>query len=368
MKIQTAVTAKQKKAFIDFPYRFYCSDPLWIPPLRSEQKKLFDPGKNSLLQHGEHVLFLAADGGNAIGRAAAFIDDGYNRHWNEKVGFFGSFEAVDDVQVAEYLLDACADWLRQRGMTRMRGPISFESQNWGVVIDDFASPPRLMSPYNPPYYAELFAAFGLQKVKDLEVFVSRSLDYPLPERFLRHRQRLMRKYGLRLRSIDMKNLLRDVRIIVDLSNRSLQNNWGYAPVSEEEAEGIARDLKRIVRPELVQIVEAGDEPIGFCIALPDILQLLQGCNGRLLPKAWYRLLFKLQSIRIFRIWALGIVPEFQRRGIDTLLYSRIWEVLKDVDAVVEANYILEDNFPMKDAVLKLGMRKNRTMRIFEKDL
>jgi CheY-like chemotaxis protein len=113
MKIQTAVTAKQKKAFIDFPYRFYCSDPLWIPPLRSEQKKLFDPGKNSLLQHGEHVLFLAADGGNAIGRAAAFIDDGYNRHWNEKVGFFGSFEAVDDVQVAEYLLDACADMAAQ---------------------------------------------------------------------------------------------------------------------------------------------------------------------------------------------------------------------------------------------------------------
>jgi GNAT superfamily N-acetyltransferase len=110
-------------------------------------------------------------------------------------------------------------------------------------------------------------------------------------------------------------------------------------------------------PELVQIVEAGDEPIGFCIALPDIMQLLQGCNGRLLPKAWYRLLFKLQSIRIFRIWALGIVPEFQRRGIDTLLYSRIWEVLKDVDAVVEANYILEDNFPMKDAVLKLGIEK-----------
>ncbi|MBN1543306.1 hypothetical protein JW992_14285 [candidate division KSB1 bacterium] len=368
MKVQTLATARQKREFIDFPYWFYRSDPLWIPPLRSEQNKLFDIRKNAMLQHGDHVLFLATDRGKTVGRAAAFVDEGYNRHWGEKTGFFGSFESIDDSWIASELLQACEVWLQRQGMNRMRGPISFESQNWGVVIDDFCTPSRLMSPYNPPYYAALFERQGLHKVKDLEVFVGRTRDYPMPDRFFRHYRRIAAKYDLALRAIDMKNLLRDVRMIVDLSNRSLRNNWGYAPVSEAEAEGVARDLKMIVRPELVQIVEARGEPIGFCIALPDILQLLTGCNGRLFPKALYRLLFKQQTICVFRIWALGIVPEFQRKGIDTLLYLRLWEALKGIDAVVEANYILEDNYAMRDAVIKLGMTKVRTLRIYEKFL
>ncbi|MBD3384647.1 hypothetical protein GF407_06935 [candidate division KSB1 bacterium] len=366
MKVFRVKSKNEWKQFVLYPYSFYRDDPLWIPPLRMEQKKLFSADKNAMLGNCDYELFMAVADGKPVGRAAAFVDHHYNQHWNEKTGFFGSFESVNDQKVAFALLRACERWLNDQNMDKMRGPISFESQNWGVNIDDFESPSRLMSPYNPPYYGTLLQSFGLQKSKDLDIFAASTQDYPLPERFLRHKEWLLQKFNLSIRSIDMKNLTRDVGIIVDLSNRSLSNNWGYAPISQMEAEGIANDLKPIVWPELVRIVEANHKPIAFCITLPDILQLVKGCNGHLFPRAMFRLLFNLRSSRVFRIWALGIVPEFQRKGIDTLLYLSIWEALRDIDAYVEANYILEDNYAMKDAVIKLGMEKVRTCRIYEK--
>ena len=368
MHVERVSTASQLMEFVSLPYSLYCQDALWIPPLRSEQKKLFNPSKNSLLKQCDYQLFLCRSGKTVIGRSAAFIDHHYNSHWRENIGCFGSYECRQDSGAAAALLGACAEWLQQRGVDRMRGPISFETQNWGAILDDFTSPPRLMSPYNPPFYHDQFVAFGLTKVKDLHVFGVATQNYIIPGRFIKFRDHLLRKYNLRIRSIRMNKLIEDARVIVDLSNRSLAPNWGYTPVEVGEAENLAKDLKRIVWPELIKIAEADGRPIAFCITLPDILQLLKGTDGHLFPRALFRLLFKLRSIRVFRIWALGIIPEFQRRGIDTLLYLSLYEALKEIDAWVEANYILEDNFAMRDAVVKLGMKQVRTLRIYEKGI
>ena len=359
---------KQRKEFVLLPYSLYRDDPLWIAPLRREQKKQFDPLQNAFLQHCVHRLFLARSGKKVVGRIAAFVDHSYIDYWKEDVGFFGCFECVRNPAVAADLLTTAQRWLSEHGQKKMRGPISFEAQNWGCVLEGFDSPPRLMSPYNPPYYNEMFRDFGLQKIKDLEVFAGKSDDYQLPERFIRHRDRLVKKYGLSIRHLQMKHLVRDVRTILDLSNRAIGNNWGYVPVSIAEAEGIARDLKSIVQPELVLIIEADGLPVGFSIALPDIFQILKGLNGRLFPLGIFRLIFQLKTVNQYRMWALGIIPEFQRRGIDTLLYLETYKILSKRSVELEANYVLEDNYAMKDAILKLGLKKVRTIRIFQKEI
>ena len=361
-------TKKQVREFILFPYHLYKHDPLWIPPLKREQKKLFNARQNAVLSHSDYELFLIKNCHSVLGRCAVFIDANFNRHWQERMGFFGSFETVNDQGVADLLLQHCESWLKKRHIHQMRGPISFETQNWGANLDGFDTPARLMSPYNAPYVHDLYQRYGLAKSKDLHIFAAQSRNYPIPVRFLRHQSLLFKKYRLSIRYLNKKDMLRDVRTIVELSNRSLSKNWGYAPIDIKEAEGIARDLESIVWPELIQIIEAAGEPIGFCITLPDIMQLLQGCQGRLFPRAIYRLFFKLRTVRNFRIWALGIVPEFQRKGIDTLLYVHLWQTLKHIDANVEANYILEDNHAMRDAVIKLGMQQIRTVRIYEKEI
>jgi ribosomal protein S18 acetylase RimI-like enzyme len=367
-EIEIVRDKKQRKEFFLLPYSLYRDDPLWIAPLRTEQKKLFDPAQNAFLQHCRYQLFLARHAKKLVGRIAVFIDHSYVDYWKEDVGFFGSFECVQNPVIAAELLTTAQRWLIEHGQKRMRGPISFEAQNWGCVFEGFDSSPRLMSPYNPPYYNEMFCDFGLKKIKDLEVFAGKSDNYRLPERFNRHRDRLIQKYKLTIRHLQMKYLIRDVRTILDLTNRALGRNWGFVPVSVAEAEGIARDLKSIVHPELVLIIEADGQPVGFSIALPDIFQIIKGLNGRLFPLGIFRLIFRLKTVSRYRMWALGIVPEYQRRGIDTLLYLETYKILSKRSVDLEANYVLEDNYAMKDAILKLGLKKVRTIRIYQKEI
>ena len=368
MSIHIVDSKQQMRQFIDVPYQLYRNNPLWIPPLRIEQNKLFDARKNVFLQKCPYELFLAMDGDACIGRAAAFIDLEYNSYWGERTGFFGSFECIDDGNVADRLLAQCEAWLQKQGMTRIRGPINFESQNWGFILDGFDKPPRIMAPFNPPYYNSLMSDNGFEKVKDLQVFGAQVENYVIPERFKRYKDHLTRKYDLTIRPVRKKNLINDVRILLDLNNRSIVGNWGVAPVSLEEAENIANDLKDIIRPDLILIIEARGEPIAFVIVLPEIFAAFKGLNGRLLPFGIFKLMHRLKKITEFRFWALGIVPEFQRRGIDSLLYLTAYETLQNQRVYVEANYILEDNFAMKDAVIKLGMEKVRTYRIYEKKI
>lgn len=368
MTIVPVHTKKQLAHFIQLPYQLYEKDPLWIPPLLREQKKLFTRSQNVILQHAPYQFYLVMEDDKCHGRIAVFIDEHFNDYWQDRVGFIGSFECINDQQIGSALLNACEKWLRHRGMSAMRGPINFESQNWGLICDNFDSPPRTMAAYNPPYYNDLFTNYGFTKVKDLEAFGVNVADYVIPERFQRHKERLFKKYDLAIRPINMKNMVQDVRIILDLNNRSVAGNWGVAPVSLEEADEIANSLKDIVRPELILIIEAKGEPIAFLIVLPEIYNALVGLNGRLLPFGIFKLMSRLKKINEFRFWALGIVPEYQRRGLDSLLYLTIYEILQKQNVYVEANYILEDNFAMKDAVLKLGMKKVRTYRVYEKSI
>ncbi|RQW09813.1 hypothetical protein EH222_03325 [candidate division KSB1 bacterium] len=321
-----------------------------------------------MLRKAPHQLFLAAEGNECVGRVAAFIDPVFNHYWKDKIGFFGSFECIHDQEVAIALLQQCEEWHRSRQMIALRGPINFESQNWGFIVEGFDRSPRILAPFNPPFYNELIIAAGFHKVKDLEVFGKHTRDYVMPERFVRHQQRLMLKYDLEIRPIRMDKMVEDVRILLDLNNRSVAGNWGVAPVSLDEAEMIARSLKDIVRPDLILIIEAHGQPIAFVIVLPEVFNALDGLNGRLFPFGLFKLVRRLKKIDEFRFWALGIVPEYQRRGIDSLLYLATFARLQQQDVYAEANYILEDNFAMKDAVIKLGMNKVRTYRVYEKKI
>jgi GNAT superfamily N-acetyltransferase len=250
----------------------------------------------------------------------------------------------------------------------MRGPWSFASQEWGLVVDGFEPPPVLMAPYNPPFYNDQVLAFGLTKVKDLLVFVADTGDgYAIPERYLTLTDHVQRRYGITVRGVRMGRLEEDIAILVDVANRSIAHNWGFYPTTDEEGRALARDLRPIIDPDLVMIAELPDRtPVGFAITLPDLNVLLRGLDGRLLPLGWWRLLTGRRGLRQFRMWAIGVVPAFQRRAVDALLYRRLHEVLSPRGAVrVEANYVLEDNMPMINAMRNLALEPLRRYRVYE---
>jgi GNAT superfamily N-acetyltransferase len=370
MNIRAVRSEQERKLFIEFPYSLYRDDPVWVPPLRSELHAQFDRRKNPFLEHCEYELYLLEDEGQMVGRVAAFVDKLAVEFWDEPIGLFGYYECIPDAAASRMLLDESRSWLASKGMTAMRGPWSFVSQEWGLVVEGFDEPPVIMAPHNPSYYDGQMLAFGLEKVKDLLCYsVSAAEGYQIPDRILDLTDRVAERYGVSVRSIDMKNYDEEVEIILDLSNATITGNWGYSPVTDAEARAVGRDLKQIVQPEGVLIAEDSDgRAIGFAIALPDLNHLLKGLNGRLLPFGWLKLLWGLPRLKRYRMFALGVLPEYHGKGIDSLLYRGLYESLYSADIWMEINYVLEDNVPMNNAIRKLNAVPSRRYRIYQKQI
>jgi len=367
MQIIPAQNKNDLQAFIDLPYCLYKDDPNWVAPLRNEQKNQFIATKNPMLDHCHYQLFLLYKDNQVIGRIAAFIDQLALGAWKKPIGLFGSFECIDDPQAAQMLLDAARNWLRKQKMHRMRGPWSFASQEWGLVLKGFTPPPVILAPYNPPYYNEFLKSFGLKKVKDLMVYViDAGNGYQVPERYLTLTDKIEKRFGVSVRPVNMHKLEEDVITIMKIANQSIADNWGFYPVTEAESRAMAHDLKQIVNPKAVLIAENKDgKPIGFAISLPDINLLIKDFKGNLLPLNWLKLMLGLKKINQYRMWALGVIPEYQGKAIDTLLYKKTYEALYNPTVRVEINYVLEDNQRMNNALMRLGVKPLRRYRVYE---
>ena len=370
MNVFPVNTKKELQKFINLPYSLYRDDPVWIPPLRDEIAGQFNSVRNPFLNHCRNQLFLLVEKDEIIGRIAAFIDDLAIDFWQEQVGLFGYFESPADYKPAEILLESAFHWLKTNGMQKMRGPWSFVSQEWGSVIEGYSPSPVVMSPYNPPYYNSHYEAFGLKKVKDLLVYqIDSSQNYQIPERILTMTEKIRNRYAIDTRILNMKNLDQDIEKIIALSNESLIRNWGYSPVTDTEVRAMVNDLKQIIQPKGVIFAEdSKGNAVGFAIAIPDINVLLKGLNGRLLPFGWLKLLRGIPRLTQYRMFALGVIPAYQGKGIDSLLYRALYDSIYSQDMKMEINYVLEDNDPMNNAIIKLGAKPYRRYRVYEKDI
>ena len=323
-----------------------------------------------MLDHCEYTLFLLREGSEVVGRISAFIDRLAVKWWKEPIGLFGSFECIDDELAGQMLLSAAQEWLTARGMKAMRGPWSFASQEWGLVVDGFTPSPVIMAPYNPPRYNDYLLHFGLSKAKDLMVYYVDSREgYKIPEKYLRLTTQVQEKLKVSVRTVDMRNFENEVSTFVLLANQSIANNWGFYPVTEEEGKAIARDMKPVIDPKLVLFAEdAQGKAIGFAIALPDVNTLLKGLDGRLFPFGWLKLLFGLPRFGNSgcgrSAWRRNIIG----KAVDALMYRKLYELLSDRDVRLELNYILEDNYPMNNALKNLGAKYLRRYRVYQKSI
>lgn len=366
MKIVAVDSRSDLKKFIEFPYQIHRHTANWIPPLRLDQYHLFNPKKNSMLQHCDYQCFLLYRQQQICGRVVAYINHVATDYWGEKVGFFGHYECSDDFDSSSLLLDTAANWLRARGARKMWGPWNFVSQDMGFICEGFDLPPIVLSSYNPPYYNDQMLRFGLHKIKDLLVYnCDSSKGYRIPERFLDFTDRIAERYRVTVRPINMKQLVADARIIVQLTNESIAGNWGFYPVAESEAEQIAADLKLIVHPELILIAEVDGQPIGYLLTLPDINVILRRLNGSLFPLGMVKLLRGIKKIRRYRIWALGLLPPYQKKGISVLMFRRLNDILANQNVYIEANWVLEDNALMNNALIQLQFELVKKYRIYE---
>ncbi len=361
------------KPFAELSWTINAGDPNWVAPLRMAFNAVLNRKKHPFYEHAEVAFFVAERGGELVGRVAAIENRRHNEFHGDRLGFFGLFESVDDPAVSDALLDAAAAWLKARGMDAMRGPFNLSTNDElyspGVLIDGFDRPPLVLMGHNPRYYERLMEAAGLVKAKDL-------LAYFLPhnqpsERMVAGVERLSRREGWRLRSLDMKRMKEEIATIQEIYNSAWERNWGFVPMTPAEFENLAKEFKPVVDPDLVLIAETTEgEPIGFLLAMPDLNEIFRKMpSGRLFPFGLFHLLFGRKKIHTARLITLGLKPGHQVSGIGAAMCLRAFYTGQQKGYTsAEGSWILEDNLLMCQALEKLGFFVHKRYRVYERAL
>lgn len=361
---------KQEKKFLDFPYDLYHNNRYWVAPLKMEQKKLIDTEKNPFYDNADIALFLATQNGSACGRIAAIEDRRYNQHHNSKTGFFGFFECIDDETVANLLIKVATGWLKDRGLTEILGPANPGMMDEvGILVEGFEKYPSILMPYHKNYYDRLLTTTGLNKEMDMYAYRVTKATIDL-ERARRAGKIVKRRYPeLSIREVNLKKLGDEVQIVRKIFNKSWSENWGFIPLTENELEALAADLKMILDPKYAHIAEVNGEPVAFSIALPDLNQALKHMNGSLFPTGILKLLWYRRKIDSIRTALMGVLPEYRGKGIDALLHlEAIENGLKAGMRSSELGWVLETNEGMKRVAERIGANIEKTYRMYGKDI
>ncbi|MDR3195425.1 MAG: hypothetical protein LBT58_01325 [Endomicrobium sp.] len=348
MRIVKADTKKQLKQFVKFPWKIYSKSGKWVPPLISSAKGIISEGKNPFWLHARRQLFLAYEGNNnnVIGRIAAIIDYNYISFQDDKCGFFGFFECIDDVQTAKSLFCAAQEWLNEQGVKKMIGPMNPSTNDkCGFLLEGFDLHPSLMMPYTPEYYLKLAERSGLKKIKELYAYdMTVSADSRLKR--LEHVVEMAKKKlpGLKIRTIGKHSYEKDLKVAISIYNRAWEKNWGFVPWSYEEFVSIASKLKMIIDPEMAVIASIGEEPIGMLVPLPDYNQVLRKLNGKIFPFGIFKFLYYRRKIDALRLMVMGVVKEYRRKGIEAVMYEKsLKNALRIGYKHCELSWVLDDN-------------------------
>ncbi|MEO5356739.1 MAG: N-acetyltransferase [Nitrospirae bacterium YQR-1] len=357
---------RQLLEFIKFPLKLHRDDPLFTPELTTDLKKHFSPHKNPFFRNADVRYFLAYSGGKCVGRIASILNRRHIEFHNDSAGFFGFFDSINNKAVAAVLLETVAGQLKSCGLTIMRGPMNFSTNDeCGFVVDGFQYAPVLMTPHNPPYYIDLMQSCGMGKSKDLYAYIT---DIPkvLPEKIDRVAQ-IAEKNGVCVKKVDKRRFDEGLEKFKEVYNDAWEKNWGFIPLTEDELLYLGKRLKQVIEPDTALIAEKDGEPIGFLGLIPDLNIVLRKMKGKLNPVTVLKALYYSRKITTTRMLLLGIKARYRNRGVDALLYREGFKgCLKHGFTSVEFSWILEDNLPTQMLVKMIGGTHYKTFRIFER--
>lgn len=356
--------------FLKVSYGIYQDDPNWVAPLLADLKKVFTDA-NPMFEHAVMQLWVATRRGRDVGRIAGIIDHTFNRASKNPAAFFGFFESVNDAHVSHRLFETVRDWTRQAGLPRLMGPMNPSiNDECGLLVDGFDSPPVLMMTYNPRYYVTLVEAAGFRKAKDLLAFYMDLAKIPL-DRLGRIADKIkQRNPNLTFRALRRKTMQPDLVKVKEVYNAAWQDNWGFVPMTDAELDFMAERLKPLLMEGLVWLAEAGSEPVGFLLALPDYNLPLKPLRGHLLTPRLLGFIPYLMGWKCpprTRVITLGVKDNYRGKGLESaMLIEGLRVGIKAGVRESEASWILEDNVMMCRVLEAIGGRVYKTYRIYER--
>jgi hypothetical protein len=360
--------------FLDVVSTIYKNEPNFIRPLDQDLKDRLNPKKNPLFDHAEGTIFLAYKNGKCVGRITATIDHEHLARYNDATGFWGFFDTIDDDEVARELLARAEAWLRGKGMKRARGPISMSiNEELGCLVEGFDTPAVFMNPHHHPYQSALIEKAGYAKLKDF--FGWHYTVGELNTRAKKGHAEILALPEVKSRTVSLKDVERDVGIIVDVFNDAWCDNWGFVPATKKEVAKMASDFKLILEPGITRIVTIDGEPAAVAVALPNLNEIARDLDGKLFPFGLLKLLYRLKvtGAKSARLIILGIRKKYRHvrkyAGLSAFLYAELNDSGKKLGIEWgELGWTLEDNGPVNAGIRMMGAKPYKKYRVFDRAL
>ncbi len=367
MQLHEVITQADKRAFLQVAIDIYRNDPNWIRPLDKDIEEVFDPAKNKFFKRGECKRWLLKDAsGKVIGRIAAFV----NRQYKEEqpTGGIGFFECINDQVAANCMFDHCKQWLQERGMEAMDGPINFGERDkwWGLQVDGF-SPPLYCMNYNPHYYVQLFENYGFKTYYN-QICFGMNVQDKLGDKFWERHDKVAEDPNYSARMIKKKNLTKYAKDFTYVYNKAWAGHGGGKSLEEKQVIKMFNTMKPVMDEHLSWFVYYKDEPIAIWINLPDLNQWFKHMDGKfgLVQKLYFLWLKKFGKCDRFVGLVFGIIPEFQGKGVDAYIIIEGAKVIPPMARYdeYEMQWIGDFNPKMINIAESLTNKRSRTLSTY----
>lgn len=357
--------------FIKFPFSLYSDDPLWVPPLISHERAQFDPDRNPAYRYCDSRFFLVRRDGRTVGRVAALVNRRYLEKTGRQCGRFGWFECIEDREAAGLLMDAAENWLADRGMTEVSGPMGFTDNDMtGFLVEGFEELPTIAGSYNPPWYNDFMTSRGYAKEVD---YVEYRIKVPeeIPEKMQRLVKLISQRSSVRVFSEKSTRVLSRKwgHQLFEVLNESYRDLYGTTTLDEREIDYYIKSYLGQVDPEFIKLAVDGDRMVGFIIAMPNLSRAFQKARGRLFPFGFIHILREMKKSRVLDFYLAGIRPGYQGKGIDALMgYEMGRSALSRGMEYAESNHELEDNKKIQALWKMYDKRLHRRSRVYNRRL
>jgi GNAT superfamily N-acetyltransferase len=370
-QIKTGSKAEVRR-FVEFPYKLYRDCPQWVPPLFIDAFMFLNRKKHPFYEHSEADFFVALRGGEVVGRIAAIENKPYNSYHHKKQAQFYLFDTIEDQEVAAALFERVFEWARSRGLNQVVGPKGFGPlDGYGIQVEGFEHRQVMtMMNYNYAYYQRLVEELGFRKEVDfVSCYIHRD-RFQFPERIHKIAARVEQRGALRVKRFrNKKELVAWAPRIGKAYNDAFVNNWEYFPLSEREVSFVMENIMVIADPRLIKVITHGEDIVGFLFAFPDLSAALQRAGGRLFPFGLIDLLLELRRTKWVAVNGIGILPDFQGRGGNALMYSEMAKTMQDFQFEQgDLTQVAETAWEMRQDLLTFAGKPYKNHRVYIKDI
>jgi len=362
----------QVRRFIDVPFQIYKDSLQWVPPIRVDMRTALNRNKHPFYEHSTADFFLARRDGRDVGRVAAIVNRNYNAYHGSRMGQFYFFDCEDDSGAAAALFERVFDWCRELDLDKVVGPKGINAfDGYGLLERGFEHRQMMtMMNYNHPYYLRLVEESGFKKELDFVSHYIETEKFVMPDRVHRIAERVRKRQNLRVVRFNSR---RDLRKWSDRIGRAYNNafveNWEYVPLTDRELDFVISDILVVANPKLFKIIAHEDEVAGFAFGWPDVSAALQRSQGRLFPLGMLRLLLELRRSKSMAANGVGMLPQYQGRGGNALLYAEMVNSMSEFGFVdCELTQVAESAERMRRDLETLGGLPYKNHRVFSRML